>query len=206
MLVSVEDLSKYMDLKFSPAAQVGVGFVLEGLQSELEATLARPIEIGTYNEKMYVRPVSTAISGLYDYGYPTITYDPNGTDPITIPLNNSPVSSIVSIKASSTGSANPTETTLTENIDYVQRAFGFDLFFVISNFDTLNVTYRAGLNGPELKFFKLLILRAASREAQNLHDDNRGIQDLEAKGAAIQQTGFTEQELRSVKSYIRKRI
>ena len=43
-LVSVPDLVTYMDISLSLRQQDAAEFVLEGLQSELEAYLRRPIE------------------------------------------------------------------------------------------------------------------------------------------------------------------
>lgn len=71
---------------------------------------------------------------------------------------------------------------------------------------SLTITYTAGLDGTSIKVFRSLILRAAAREAQNLHDDNRGLQDLEARGAALMTTGFTPEELASVKRWRRHRL
>ena len=51
-----------------------------------------------------------------------------------------------------------------------------------------------------------LILRAATREMQNMHDDVVGIKDLEPRNVAPMETGFTERELLSVKKYRRVRV
>ena len=89
--------------------------------------------------------------------------------------------------------------------DYIVRDFGIDLFNVIGN-DRVTVTYTAGLDGVNIKAFKLLMLRAATREMQNMHDDVVGLKDLETRNVAPLDTGFTERELMSVKRYRRVRV
>jgi hypothetical protein len=89
--------------------------------------------------------------------------------------------------------------------DYVVRRYGIDIFNIVAE-DTVTVTYEAGLDGEEIPFFKLLILRAATREMQNMHDDVVGIKDLESRNVAPLETGFSERELMSVKKYRRNRV
>ena len=50
-----------------------------------------------------------------------------------------------------------------------------------------------------------MILRAATREMQNMHDDVVGIKDLESRNVAPMETGFLEKELLAVKKYRRVR-
>ena len=50
MLVSVSDLTNYMDIRFSLRQQDAAEMVLEGLQSELESFLRRPVEVQEYTE------------------------------------------------------------------------------------------------------------------------------------------------------------
>lgn len=89
--------------------------------------------------------------------------------------------------------------------DYVVRRFGIDIFNLIAD-DIVTVNYEAGLDGEEIAIFKLLILRAATREMQNMHDDVVGVKDLNTRNVAPLETGFTERELNSVKSHKRIRI
>jgi hypothetical protein len=70
----------------------------------------------------------------------------------------------------------------------------------------VTVTYTAGLDGENIKMFKLMILRAATREMQNMHDDVVGVKDLNPRGVAVAETGFLEKELMMVKRYRRNRI
>lgn len=89
--------------------------------------------------------------------------------------------------------------------DYVVRRFGIDFFRGYAN-DTVIIDYEAGLDGTEIGVFKLLILRAATREMQNMHDDVVGVKDLEPRNVAPMETGFSDRELMSVKKYRRNRI
>jgi hypothetical protein len=72
--------------------------------------------------------------------------------------------------------------------------------------DIMEITYDAGLDGEEIAMFKLLILRAATREMQNMHDDVVGVKDLNTRNVAPIETGFSERELLSVRRYRRRRI
>lgn len=89
--------------------------------------------------------------------------------------------------------------------NYVVRRYGIDIFNMVGG-DTVEVTYQAGLDGESIPFFKLLILRAATREMQNMHDDVVGIKDLQSRNVAPLDTGFTDRELLSVKKYRRNRV
>ena len=123
--------------------------------------------------------------------------------PNTIYLRNSPVVEVTSVTI-----RQQTETVgveQTEGNDYTVRRYGVDLYRAYAN-DEVTIEYTAGLNGNEIKVFKLLILRAATREMQNMHDDVVGIKDLETRNVAPLETGFTERELLSVKRWKRVRI
>jgi hypothetical protein len=54
--------------------------------------------------------------------------------------------------------------------------------------------------------FKLLILRAASREMQNMHDDVVGLKDLTTRNVGPLVTGFLDTELMSLRKYRRSRV
>jgi hypothetical protein len=54
--------------------------------------------------------------------------------------------------------------------------------------------------------FKLMILRAATREMQNMHDDVVGVKDLNTRNVAPLETGFSDRELASVRKYRRVRV
>jgi hypothetical protein len=51
-----------------------------------------------------------------------------------------------------------------------------------------------------------MILRAATREMQNMHDDTVGMKDLTTRNVAPLETGFLEKELNAIKAYRRRRI
>jgi hypothetical protein len=89
--------------------------------------------------------------------------------------------------------------------NYTVRRYGIDVYNMVAD-DILTVTYEAGLDGEAIPVFKLLILRAATREMQNMHDDVVGVKDLNPRGVAPMETGFTERELLSVKKHKRIRI
>jgi hypothetical protein len=85
------------------------------------------------------------------------------------------------------------------------RRFGIDCYRGFAN-DIITISYRAGLAGDGIKVFQLMILRAASREMQNMHDDVVGIKDLNPREVALQETGFLEKELAAVKRWRRTRV
>ena len=95
--------------------------------------------------------------------------------------------------------------TLTVEDDYVVRRFGIDYFYALDG-DTITITYTAGLNGANIPMFKLLILRAASREMQNMHDDVVGIKDITTRNVGPLVTGFLDTELASLRKYRRVRV
>jgi len=123
--------------------------------------------------------------------------------PQTVYLRNSPVVEVDEVTLKQQGAA--TATTLTEGVDYVVRRYGIDLFRGFAN-DIIGVSYTAGLAGDGIKVFRLMILRAATREMQNMHDDVVGIKDLETRNVAPLETSFLEKELLAVKRWRRSRV
>jgi len=89
--------------------------------------------------------------------------------------------------------------------DYTVHRYGVELYRGFPN-DVVSITYTGGLDGSAIKMFKLMILRAASREVQNMHDDVVGLKDLNTRNVAPLETGFLEKELAAMKSYKRRRI
>ncbi len=91
--------------------------------------------------------------------------------------------------------------------DYTVQRYGVELYRGFPN-DVVEITYTGGLNGDaeSLKLFKLFILRAATREMQNMHDDVVGVKDLNPRNVAPLETGFTEKELLALRRYRRRRI
>lgn len=208
MLASVTDLERYMDIKFSNRQLYAAEFVLEGLQSELESYLRRPIEVKSFVEEYRVESTNVGIptsSFFYDTSLgsdqkPQTFLQP----PYTVYLRNAPVVSVssVTVQAPLPGS---TPEVLEDGRDYVVRRYGIDVYRTFAN-DNISVSYTAGLDGTGIKHFKLLILRAASREMQNMHDDVVGIKDLETRNVGPLATGFTPEELAGVRRWKRVRV
>ena len=284
-LVETSDLVTYMDISLSLRQQDAAEFVLDGLQSELEAFLRRPVTVQetveTHVIPSYFQGVP-ATSFFYDKSLDTTDDGINYIQPsVVIYLRNTPVVSVSSVKIKSladsgtflseaqrriatipnavqsgtsvTFTANahgfkigqlvsipsivPTtfrasgkkilsvsantftvgeysgnlgafvsggEVTATGN-DYTVHRYGLELYRGFPN-DEVEVSYNGGLDGDEIKMFKLMILRAATREMQNMHDDVVGVKDLNPRNVAIMETGFTEKELLALRRYRRRRI
>lgn len=207
MLVSVADLTKYMDIRFSNRQEEAAEFVLEGLQSELEGYLRRPIEPTEFTETYIIESNYVGVptsSFFYNEGldttFNTVSYF---SPPQTVYLRNSPVVSVDSVLI-----RQQTEiagTAQVEGRDFVVRRYGIDLYRAFAN-DEVTITYTAGLEGSMIKVFKLMILRAATREMQNMHDDVVGVKDLETRNVAPVEVGFLEKELLAVKRWRRVRV
>ena len=188
--------------------------ILAGLQSEMETYLGRPLEVNTYTDEVHVMesdhvgvPMgsffynydsSSAVSGAW----PTVS---TFTDPPeTVYLRNSPIVTVTSVTRRG-ASASATTDTLVEHTNYVIRRYGIDVYGSLPN-DKITVTYTAGLLGSGIPMFKLMILRAAAREMQNMHDDVVGIKDLDPRETTLAEIGFMEKELLAIKRYRRVRV
>lgn len=207
MLVSVADLTKYMDIRFSNRQEEAAEFVLEGLQSELEGYLRRPVEPTEFTETyiMDSNYVGVPTSSFFyneslDTTFNTVSYF---SPPTTVYLRNSPVISVDSLVVRP--QTENTGTSQVEGRDFTIRRYGVDVYRAFAN-DEVTITYTAGLDGSAIKVFKLMILRAATREMQNMHDDVVGVKDLEARNVAPMEVGFLEKELLAVKRWRRIRI
>jgi hypothetical protein len=210
-LITVSDITTYMDITFTNVQEDAAQFVIDGLQAELEAYLRRPVEQTSFTETYRIPDHGRgAKDNQYYYNY---TLDPASSlstggityNPIyTLYLENSPVISVDSVSITAASASAVASAQVAER-DYIVRDFGIDLFNVIGN-DRVTVTYTAGLDGANIKAFKLLMLRAATREMQNMHDDVVGLKDLTTRNVAPVETGFTERELMSIKRYRRVRV
>jgi hypothetical protein len=196
-----------MDIRFSNRQEEAAEFVLEGLQSELEGYLRRPVEPTEFTETyiMDSNYVGVPTSSFFyneslDTTFNTVSYF---SPPTTVYLRNSPVISVdllvVRPQTESTG------TSQVEGRDFTIRRYGVDVYRAFAN-DEVTITYTAGLDGSAIKVFKLMILRAATREMQNMHDDVVGVKDLETRNVAPMEVGFLEKELLAVKRWRRIRI
>ena len=213
MIVQVSDLVTYMDISFSLRQQDAAETVLAGLQSELESFLRRPVEVQEFEE---VHILDSMHSGVPTSSFLTVERPYNDSfetgnpvmsntylePPETVYLRNSPVVSVDEVRLKPIYGS---ERVLTVEIDYVVRRFGIDYFYGQPN-DTLTITYTAGLDGANIPVFKSLILRAATREMQNMHDDVVGVKDLNTRNVAPLETGFTDRELAAVRKYRRVRV
>lgn len=212
-LITVSDIVTYMDISFTNTQEDAAEIVIEGLQAELEAYLRRPIEQQSFTETYRIPDESRGVpSNQYHFNYSTV---PEIDSPMssgvyryprfyTLYLNSSPVISVSSVSRTAS-SPTASAVALVAETDYIVRDFGLDLYDVFSN-DRITVTYTAGLDGANIKVFKLLMLRAATREMQNMHDDVVGLKDLTTRNVAPMETGFTERELMSIKKYRRVRV
>ncbi len=211
-IVSVAELKTYMDISLTNRQMDAAELVLAGLQSEMEMYLRRPLELATYTEVQRIESTFTGIpmssffvnsnptgDSFYDSQIENTTYL---QPPTTVYLKNTPVVSVSLVKHKP---LNGTEVTLVADQDYVVRSFGIDIPYAYAD-DKVTVTYQGGLSGVSIPGLKLLILRAATREMQNMHDDVVGVKDLETRNVAPLQTGFLETELMTLKRYRKNRI
>jgi hypothetical protein len=214
MLVTQADLVNYMDVKFTLRQQDAAEMILAGLQSEMEAYLRRPVEVEEFEESHTVEgtyhgvPMGTFLSAP-PHSYTDSFVQSNmvdsttwATPPSTIYLRNSPVVEVSEVVVKPLYGE---PRTLVVEHDYVVRRFGIDYFYALDG-DVVTVTYTAGLDGTNIPMFKLLILRAASREMQNMHDDVVGLKDLTTRNVGPLVTGFLDTELMSLRKYRRSRV
>lgn len=208
MLATITELERYMDIKFSNRQNHAAEYVLEGLQSELESYLRRPVEVATFTEDYRVETTNVGIpTSSFFYDTTLGTNEKPQTflqPPYTVYVRNSPVVSVTSVTVTAPTPGSTPEV-LEDGRDYVVRRYGIDVYRTFAN-DNIEVVYTAGLAGDGIKHFKLMILRAASREMQNMHDDVVGIKDLETRNVAPLTTGFTPEELASVRRWRRVRV
>lgn len=208
MLVTQRELERYMDIKFSNRQLYAADFVLEGLQSELETYLGRPVEIQEFTETYSVEINHPGVPGTTFFNNYSLDTTQSIIEwiqpPYTLYLRNAPVLSVESLTLTRAFEG-ATPESLTEGADYIVRRYGVDIFRTFAN-DTISITYNAGLDGSNIKMFRLMILRAASREMQNMHDDVVGIKDLETRNVGPLTTGFTPEELAALKPHRRLRI
>ena len=213
-LVTKSDIIKYMDITLTPLQEDSADTILAGLQSEMETYLGRPIEVNTYTDEVHVMgsdhvgvPMGSFFknynsSDSTSGAWPTIQ---TFTDPPeTVYLRNSPIVTVTSVTRTP-ASAGASVETLAEHTNYVIRRYGIDVYGSSPN-DKITVTYTAGLAGASIPMFKLMLLRAAAREMQNMHDDVVGIKDLDPRETTLAEVGFMEKELLAIKRYRRVRI
>ena len=209
-LATVADLKKYMDITFSNTQEEAALMILTGLEADLEHYIGRPVTAASFSET-YVAEAnytgSSAYSFFYDYNndrtLPTVTDVTK--PPYVVYTRQTPIVSVASVTVQ--GQTDSSATPQTVGNDYVVRRYGIDMFRVNDN-DKIVINYTAGLDSAadNTSALKLVILRAASREVQNLHDDVVGMKDLTTRNVAPVETGFTPEELNSVKRWRRVRV
>ena len=209
-LATVADLKKYMDITFSNTQEEAAQMILTGLEADLEHYIGRPVTAASFSET-YVAEAnytgSSAYSFFYDYNIDrTLTTVTDVTKPpYVVYTRQTPIVSVASVTVQ--GQTDSSATTQTVGNDYVVRRYGIDMFRVNDN-DKIVINYTAGLDSTadNTSALKLVILRAASREVQNLHDDVVGMKDLTTRNVAPVEPGFTPEELNSVKRWRRVRV
>ena len=209
MLVDADDLATYMDLgRFNNRQEANADIILEGVQAEIASYLRRPVEpeefIEVYTipeDYLYISPSAYFYDRTLDVTADSIEriVEP----PYTLHLRQSPVSTVEEVRVK--GRAAASWTTLTAGTQYVASRWGIDMFSVQA-FDQVEVTYTAGLEEQAQKYIRLLILRVASREMQNLTDDVVGLKDLNTREVAVQDVGLTERDLMVLKRWRRRQI
>ena len=216
MLVSLSDIKNYMDISLTARQEDAATMILAGLQSELEAYLRRPIEVQEFTEEIRIDDSHVGVPmGSFlttnDHAYSseseyTISNSIDSTmwatPPPAIYVKNTPITTVTEVKVTPLLGS---ERVLQPNIDYVVRKYGIDYYYGYAN-DLIEITYEAGLDGANIPVFKLLILRAAAREMQNMYDDVVGVKDLNTRNVGPLVTGFLDTELASVRKYRRSRI
>lgn len=214
MIVSLNQLKTYMDISLTARQEDAADLILAGLQGELEAYLRRPIEVQEFTEEHRLDAIHSGVPmGTFlttaENTYST-SYELSSTNDMTnwsspppaVYFKNTPIVSITEVKVKPLFGD---ERVLEEEKDYIQRPYGIDFYYGYPD-DLITVTYEAGLDGPNIAVFRLMILRAATREMQNMHDDVVGVKDLNPRGVAIVETGFLDSELASLRKYRRNRI
>ena len=209
-LATTSDLKKYMDITLSNTQEDAAQMILDGLEADLEHYIGRPVTAASFSETHVAEANytgSSQYSFFYDYNIDrTNTAVADVTKPpYVLYTRRSPVVSVETLTVQ--GQSESSATTQTVGTHYVVRRYGVDMFNVQDN-DIIVVNYTAGLDAAadNTVALKLIILRAASREVQNLHDDVVGMKDLTTRNVAPMVTGFTPEEMNSVKRWRRVRI
>lgn len=205
MLVSVAELAAYMDRSLTNRQEDNAALVIAGVQAEVEAELNRPVEVQEFTETYVVEDTYSPIwSSSYFYDRTLDRADGLSRyvmPPYMLSLRNSPVLSVDEVVL--VPMANPAGTfTLIEGTHYVVRKWGLDVWACGRN-DTLEVTYTAGLEDNAI--IKLVILRVAAREMQNMTDDVLGLKDFQNRAATVAVIGLTDEDRRSLRRFKRKR-
>lgn len=205
MLVSASDLSLYMDHRFDNRMVDIAEIVLAGIQSEIETHLGRPVEVLNFDEE-YVVPEDYLLISASAYFYDrSINADYSSLaavvqPPFQLHLRNSPVASVSLVRIK--GRLDTQWRTLVAGDEYMATRWGVDIWAAFQ-YDTINVVYDAGLDGTQIPYIKLIILRAAAREMQTRVDDVVGLKDMQTNEAVPTTIGLTEDERKALKRWKR---
>lgn len=209
MLVTSDDLATYMDIgRFTNRQETNAELILAGVQSEIETFLRRPAEPTEFVE-VYRIPEDYLRISASAYFYDTnrdVSLDPLEyviQPPYTLHLNNSPVVEVEQVRVK--GLYEESFAVLQHGTEWSASKWGVDLFSVIS-LDEVEVTYTAGLDGDAIPYLKLLVLRVASREMQNLTDDVVGLKQLDTREVAVREIGLTDADKATLKRWRRRQI
>lgn len=208
MLVQPSDLALYMDHRFDNRMTDIAEMVLAGVQGEIEAFLRRPIELDQFDEE-YVIPEDHLLISASAYFYDrTLSSESDYLShivqpPYQIHLRNTPVISVVSVQVKPRTAT--TWTTLTEGTHYISTRWGIDLWNAFQ-YDLVNVVYNAGLDGANIPYLKLMVMRVAAREMQTRVDDVVGIKELQTNEAIPTAIGLSDDEKKTLRRWKRKQI
>lgn len=208
MLVTVSELADYMDQRFTNRQSDSAETILEGIQSEIETFLRRPIEVQEFVEEYFVPEDYLVISSEAYFYDRSLDRTYNGllnlvAPPYLLHLKNTPVAEVTQVRVKARTEVDFTVQPPRTQWKYTK--FGVELFNVMP-FDTVEVTYTAGLDGSGIPYFRQVILRAAAREMQNMVDDVMGLKDLSARQITIKEIGLTDAEQRMLRRWKRKQV
>ena len=208
MLVSVRELTAYMDRSLTNRQQDAAELVLAGAQAEVETFLGRPAEVDEF-VYTYVIPEDNLWVNTESYFYDRTLDTANSIVPVLRPpfqlhLPNAPIVDVESVFVYAFNGAEGTPPLeLQPNDHYLVRKWGLDIYSVWSG-DKIVITYSAGM-APNAHV-KQVILRMAAREMQNMTDDVVGLKDFQNRAATIAEVGLTEAEKRNLDPLRRKQI
>lgn len=209
MLVTVRELSAYMDRELTNRQQDAAEIVINGIHSEIEAFLRRPVGVRSFTETVVIPDDNywANTDGLY---YDRSLDAANSvvqklTPPYQIHLVNTPVVSVESVTLYPISLSSPyaTSQVLEEGVRYIARRWGVDVYAVWAG-DKVEVEYTAGIEANP--YIKQVAIRAAAREMQNMTDDVVGLKDFQNRQATIQEIGLTDAEKRGLDKFKHKRI
>lgn len=207
MLVTVRELAAYMDRQLTNRQQDAAELVLAGIQAEIEAYINRPVEVREFTET-HIVPEDTLYINTEAYFYDRSLDTTNANIRVLMPtytihLANAPITSVTEVVLYPFGYPTPSPVTFNEGQQYLVRKYGLDLYSVWAG-DKIEVTYEAGI--AENAYIKQVLIRAASREMQNMTDDVVGLKDFQNRGATVADIGLMPGEKAGLDRFRRKKV